>query len=99
MGMTTKTFAALATLATILAAPAAADTTTLHPFWVDPATGEGYRDVVLVSESNLDVYPQCAEEDCSDQPGQVGVWLSNEGNSYLELGEGATYLVIDDTVR
>lgn len=95
----TKTLASLAIAATVLAAPVHADTVTLHSFWVDPAAGEGYRDVVLVSESNLDAYPQCIEEDCSDQPGQVGVWVSNEGDSYLELGESATYLVIDDTAR
>lgn len=35
-------------------------------------------------------YPVCVEEDCSDQPGQVGVWTSREGKSYLELGEGIT---------
>jgi hypothetical protein len=33
-------------------------------------------------------YPICAVEDCSDQPGQVGLWLDKDtGNWYLELGE------------
>lgn len=31
-------------------------------------------------------YPVCAEEDCSDQPGQVGVWF-NDGRAWLILGE------------
>ncbi|UJD20925.1 hypothetical protein SEA_ZIMMER_87 [Mycobacterium phage Zimmer] len=35
-------------------------------------------------------FPVCQLEDCSDQPNQVGVWRSNEGISYLELGEGIT---------
>ncbi|MCV7016740.1 hypothetical protein H7I96_03210 [Mycolicibacterium aichiense] len=44
-------------------------------------------------------YPVCSEEDCSDQPGQVGIWCSKRsGNCYLELGEEATFLINDDTV-
>lgn len=46
----------------------------------------------------LDVLPVCVEEDCSDQLGQVGMWLdSDTGNWYLELGESVTLLVDDDT--
>ena len=38
-------------------------------------------------------YPVCAVEDCSDQPGQVGVWLDRDtGNWWLSLGE-RSYLV------
>ena len=45
-------------------------------------------------------YPVCFEEDCSDQPGQVGMWEDTDtGNWYLELGESVTYLVVDDTAR
>lgn len=45
-------------------------------------------------------YPVCAEEDCSDQPGQVGLWEDKDtGNWYLELGEEVTFLINDDTVR
>ena len=33
-------------------------------------------------------YPLCAEEDCSDQPGQVGVWIDPDtGNHWLSIGE------------
>jgi hypothetical protein len=46
----------------------------------------------------LDVLPACVEEDCSDQPGQVGMWLNSDGDWYLELGETVTFLVVDDTV-
>lgn len=40
--------------------------------------------------------PACAAEDCSDQPGQVGVWTSREGIAYIEFGEGVTIQVVDD---
>ncbi|AMO44046.1 hypothetical protein BJD46_gp78 [Mycobacterium phage Bactobuster] len=44
-------------------------------------------------------YPVCTEEDCSDQPGQIGLWLDKDtGNWWLSLGE-QSYLVVDDTVR
>ena len=46
----------------------------------------------------IDSLPVCHVEDCSDQPGQVGVWTNREGNTYIELGEGITVLVIDNTV-
>ena len=37
-------------------------------------------------------YPVCMVEDCSDQPGQIGVWTSkNDGRSYLIIGEDQTY--------
>jgi hypothetical protein len=42
-------------------------------------------------------YPVCVMEDCSDQPGQVGLWLDQDtGNWYLSVGE-TSYLVVDDT--
>ncbi|QCG76938.1 hypothetical protein SEA_XIANYUE_85 [Mycobacterium phage XianYue] len=42
-------------------------------------------------------YPVCAEEDCSDQPRQIGLWLDKDtGNWWLSLGE-TSYLVVDDT--
>ncbi|ALF02231.1 hypothetical protein SEA_LADYBIRD_90 [Mycobacterium phage LadyBird] len=42
-------------------------------------------------------YPVCHVEDCSDQPGQVGIWEDKDtGNWWLSLGE-QSYLVIDDT--
>ncbi|AMW64343.1 hypothetical protein SEA_CHIPMUNK_87 [Mycobacterium phage ChipMunk] len=42
-------------------------------------------------------YPVCFEEDCSDQPGQIGLWEDKDtGNWWLSLGE-RSYLVIDDT--
>lgn len=43
-------------------------------------------------------YPVCAVEDCSDQPGQVGLWLdSDTGDWWLSTGE-TSVLVVDDTV-
>lgn len=33
-------------------------------------------------------YPMCVQEDCSDIPGQVGVWVDPDtGNRWLSLGE------------
>ncbi|CAM9601767.1 unnamed protein product [Phaeothamnion confervicola] len=32
-------------------------------------------------------YPVCSQEDCSDQPGQIGVWFNREGAAWLSLGE------------
>ncbi|AEL17874.1 hypothetical protein TRIXIE_86 [Mycobacterium phage Trixie] len=32
-------------------------------------------------------FPVCAEEDCSDQPGQIGVWRDRDGTAWLSLGE------------
>lgn len=33
-------------------------------------------------------YPVCSEEDCSDQPGQVGIWTDPDtGTQWLSLGE------------
>lgn len=40
--------------------------------------------------------PVCELEDCSDQPGQVGLWTSNEGIAYIEIGEDVTVRVVDD---
>lgn len=42
-------------------------------------------------------YPVCHVEDCSDQPGQVGMWLNTDtGDWYLSQGE-TSVRVIDDT--
>lgn len=46
----------------------------------------------------IDELPTCHEEDCSDQPGQIGVWTNRAGNAYLEIGENVTVLIVDDTV-
>lgn len=32
-------------------------------------------------------YPLCAVEDCSDQPGQIGIWTNADGVQWLSLGE------------
>ncbi|AYD87112.1 hypothetical protein SEA_NICOLETERA_85 [Mycobacterium phage NicoleTera] len=33
-------------------------------------------------------YPVCVEEDCSDQPGQIGIWIDPDtGNQWLSVGE------------
>jgi hypothetical protein len=59
------------------------------------------RQAVFLSDIDglIDQLPVCAEEDCSDQPGQSGMWLDRDtGDWYLELGEAVTLLVYDDTV-
>lgn len=38
-------------------------------------------------------YPVCAEEDCSDQPGQIGVWISpDDGERWLSVGEYSLHI-------
>jgi hypothetical protein len=33
-------------------------------------------------------YPVCVVEDCSDQPGQIGVWIDpTDGGRWLSVGE------------
>ncbi|QTF81509.1 hypothetical protein SEA_TARSUSIV_85 [Mycobacterium phage TarsusIV] len=33
-------------------------------------------------------YAVCIEEDCSDQPGQIGIWIDPDtGNQWLSVGE------------
>lgn len=85
--------AALAGVAAVLCGGAALGTAAAH------ADG-GY--VVYLSDTTVaqivDAVPVCSEEDCSDQPGQVGMWLDQgTGNWYLELGASVTLLVVDDT--
>lgn len=55
---------------------------------------------ILLSEiHNPDMLPICGLEDCSDQPGQVGMWLDRDtGNWWLSLGE-SSLLVVDDTTE
>ncbi|AMS01075.1 hypothetical protein SEA_ARCHERNM_81 [Mycobacterium phage ArcherNM] len=48
---------------------------------VEPAPG----DLVTV---DANTFPVCAEEDCSDQPNQIGVWIDHDtGNQWLSIGE------------
>lgn len=45
-------------------------------------TGTAYADSTVPS------LPVCVEEDCSDQPGQIGAWQSpNDGRWYVSVGE------------
>ncbi|QFG08664.1 hypothetical protein PBI_VANISOA_85 [Mycobacterium phage Vanisoa] len=38
-------------------------------------------------------FPVCEFEDCSDQPGQIGVWINAEGQHWLSLGEDLSILI------
>lgn len=51
-------------------------------------TGVAIADPVTVTVDGRE-YPLCAVEDCSDQPGQVGVWRSRTGpaGDWLIVGE------------
>ena len=88
MNITTRTFASLA----IASAPFFA--------WAQPAaaSAEPVPTISLTDVHDIDTLPVCEVEDCSDQPGQVGVWLSSEGDWYLERGEDYTRLIVDNTV-
>ncbi|QGJ90230.1 hypothetical protein PBI_SHEAKEIRA_85 [Mycobacterium phage SheaKeira] len=51
----------------------------------DPEASASPGDLVTVDGST---FPLCAEEDCSDQPNQIGVWTDPDtGNQWLSLGE------------
>jgi hypothetical protein len=53
----------------------------------------------LTDIPDIDSLPVCAEEDCSDQRSQTGMWLDKDtGDWYLERGEDYTRRVIDNTV-
>ena len=50
------------------------------------------HDGITVTVDGVD-YPVCAVEDCSDQPGQVGVWNDPDtGRGWLSVGE-VSYLI------
>jgi hypothetical protein len=49
-----------------------------------PAHAEPHGSDVTVDDRD---YPVCDEEDCSDQPGQVGVWYDPDtGEAWLSTG-------------
>lgn len=66
--------------------------------WAGMAIGQAVPTIDLTEIPDIDTLPVCAEEDCSDQPGQTGLWQSTEGDWYLERGETKTWLIIDNTV-
>lgn len=61
----------------------------------DPEASADTVNLTTLTVDGVD-YPVCALEDCSDQPGQIGVWQNEAGDWWLSLGE-RSYLVIDDT--
>ena len=66
----------------------------------DAMNNEPMPCVNLSDIADIDTLPVCRVEDCSDQIGQVGLWLDKDtGNWYLERGETQTYLIIDDTTE
>ncbi|QBP31105.1 hypothetical protein SEA_REFUGE_88 [Mycobacterium phage Refuge] len=69
-------------LLSLLAAGAALGAMALaDPYEASADTG----DLVTVDGST---FPLCGEEDCSDQPNQIGVWRdSDTGRDFLILGE------------
>jgi hypothetical protein len=53
----------------------------------------------LTDVPDIDSLPVCHVEDCSDVPGQTGVWFSRStGDWLLERGEDYTRVIVDDTV-
>ncbi|AOZ61326.1 hypothetical protein SEA_DARTHPHADER_86 [Mycobacterium phage DarthPhader] len=54
------------------------------------ASAEPEETTTVEVDSVLLDFPVCHLEDCSDQAEQVGVWISNEGISYLIVGESTT---------
>ncbi|EHB47613.1 hypothetical protein MycrhDRAFT_5739 [Mycolicibacterium rhodesiae JS60] len=63
----------------------------LGEFYITRAHAEAPRTTMTVDGVD---YPVCSEEDCSDQPGQVGLWYSRSTKTWLlELGEDVTLIV------
>lgn len=56
--------------------------------------GTAYADEVTTLTVDGTDYPVCAVEDCSDQPGQIGVWIDPDtGNHWLSIGEQSYQVV------
>ncbi|QPX62176.1 hypothetical protein PBI_INDLOVU_61 [Mycobacterium phage Indlovu] len=94
-------------LASSLTAPAPSwQPTTLEDMMLGPIPDQphvgsgdqpGPATINLSEFGNIDAIPTCVEEDCSDQPGQIGLWLDRDtGNWWFSTGETSA-LVIDDT--
>lgn len=59
----------------------------------------GPATIDLADFGNIAAIPTCVEEDCSDQPGQIGLWLDRDtGNWYFSTGETSA-LVIGEVSR
>ncbi|QHB37799.1 hypothetical protein I5G63_gp058 [Mycobacterium phage Imvubu] len=57
----------------------------------------GPATIDLADIPHPEAIPVCAVEDCSDQPGQIGMWLDTDtGNWWFSTGESSA-LVIDNT--
>ncbi|MBV9923175.1 MAG: hypothetical protein JOY78_20310 [Pseudonocardia sp.] len=84
-------------------------TTTMIAAAIALSTAQSDQGTINLTAFDADTYPVCVAEDCSDQPGQVGMYEDPaSGDWYLELGRiddtpghirYLTLLVIDDTVR
>ena len=71
-----------------------ADTDTPH---LGSGAQPGPATIALSEFGNIDAIPTCSVEDCSDQPGQIGLWLDRDtGNWWFSTGETSA-LVVDDT--
>ncbi|QHB37371.1 hypothetical protein I5G58_gp069 [Mycobacterium phage BirdsNest] len=71
-----------------------ADETETH---IGSGAAPGPATINLTDFGNIDAIPTCVEEDCSDQPGQIGLWLDRDtGNWWFSTGESSA-LVIDNT--
>lgn len=69
-----------------------------HAYWVDPSTGDAYRDVVLLSElPQIDELPVCIEEDGSGQDNPC-LWFDPDSHDSYVTFPDVSYLVVDDTV-
>lgn len=92
--------ASLLGVAAVMCGAAALGTAAARADSVDAHWTPDGRTAVYLSDvaGVLDVLPVCAVEDCSDQPGQIGVWTDPDtGDAYIEFGESVTLLVDDDT--
>jgi hypothetical protein len=92
------------TMLALLAAKGVLGGTLALGFVLSPVVPAGTARADGIETVNLSTvppgFPTCFEEDCSDQPGQVGIWTDlDTGNAYLELGESVTLLIVDDTAR
>lgn len=84
--------AGLSAVAALVAMAACSPEADAHP---GPADHNHPHIVQTTTVDGVD-YPLCELEDCSDQPSQIGVWISpDDGERWLSVGEYSLHIEPD----